>query len=268
MYFIVLDLEWNQKHQMRPDVRGISEIIELGAVRLDRDKRPAGVFSAVVHPAVYNDIHPYVGKLVHLDQDALSEGAPFPQVMGQFDAFCGEGAVYLTWGTDDIMVLMQNFAYYGMDMNRPIRSINLQQLFSQQFETDGRSQRSLSATIEMLDIEKKWDFHSALSDARYAAEIFMRLDTSKLDISFPEMPRYKGISARKKIRFRTNMGRQLQCVCPVCAERSGDIQDYFGISSRRMIVIAFCRQHGYFKTVCEMPRTAQRRGRPGDKKAK
>ena len=59
MNYIVLDLEWNQsprgkagKHAQMP-----FEIIEIGAVKLDQDRKIVGKFNEVVHPAVYKQLH-------------------------------------------------------------------------------------------------------------------------------------------------------------------------------------------------------------------
>ena len=59
MRYIVLDLEWNQSPRGREDsVPHLPfEIIEIGAVMLDEQRRTVGEFHRLIRPQVYRQLH-------------------------------------------------------------------------------------------------------------------------------------------------------------------------------------------------------------------
>ena len=59
MNYIVLDLEWNQSPDGKEgQTRHLPfEIIEIGAVKLDQNRKRAGEFHRLVKPQVYDELH-------------------------------------------------------------------------------------------------------------------------------------------------------------------------------------------------------------------
>ena len=64
-----------------------------------------------------------------------AEGVPFPEAMARFRAWCGEDCVFLTWGFDDITVLRENLAVFGLADGWTARWYNAQLILNAQ--TDG-----------------------------------------------------------------------------------------------------------------------------------
>ncbi len=84
-----------------------------------------------------------VSSLTGIKDAVLREsGVPFPEAMARFRAWCGGESIFLTWGFDDITILKENLALYGMDDSWASRWYNAQLIFNAQ--TDGAtSQRAL-----------------------------------------------------------------------------------------------------------------------------
>ena len=71
MNYIVLDLEWNQSPDGKEgQTRHLPfEIIEIGAVKLDQNRKRAGKFHRLVKPQVYDELHFKIQEVTGLDID-------------------------------------------------------------------------------------------------------------------------------------------------------------------------------------------------------
>ena len=67
MNYIVMDLEWNQGSPAEPTRRLMPfEIIEIGAMKLNQDRKIISEFSELIKPQVYHEMHQITSKLIHL----------------------------------------------------------------------------------------------------------------------------------------------------------------------------------------------------------
>ena len=188
--YIVFDLEWNQgETPHEQELTGLPfEIVEIGAVRLDRDRRITGEFSRLVRPKVYHRMHRYTAELVHLTIEELErEGDDFVDVAHDFLEWCGDDPTFCTWGTLDLTELQRNMDYYEMEPmtdGRPIPFLDVQKLYALS-SGGGHSRISLEHAVDALDIPKDQPFHRALSDAVYTARILGLISPKLLgNISF------------------------------------------------------------------------------------
>ena len=269
MTHIVLDLEWNQK-KYKTAVRSIGEIIEIGAVRLNDDLEETGMFSMIVKPSIYPALHPYVREMVHISDEELEAGTRFEDVYRAFREFCTEDCVLYSWGLEDIEILMQNLAYYGLPLNDFTRCYNLQKAFAAQMETEAQPQRSLAWCVEQLGIEElEGEYHRALTDARYTAKIMKRLDMQAVYASqtgeyYPTAHQIRTHFTKFRTLAEPSQGLPK---CPVCREPSRVFPDMFSFANNNMIVVCCCRDHGYFSSIVSRRRNydrganARRRGR-------
>ena len=114
MNYVVFDLEWNQS----PDGKKSSnsrlpfEIIEIGAVKLNKKKEVTDTFHRLIKPQVYNWIHNSIHEVIHVDYQDLAKGTPFPQAAREFIEWCGPDWYFFTWGNQDVMELQRNMKYY------------------------------------------------------------------------------------------------------------------------------------------------------------
>ncbi len=79
MNYIVFDLEWNQSPDGKKfeNARLPFEIIEIGAVKLDKDKNIIDSFQRLIKPQVYNWIHDSIHEVIHVDYKDLTDGLYF-----------------------------------------------------------------------------------------------------------------------------------------------------------------------------------------------
>ena len=156
MQYIVLDMEWNQawpgSSAARKGLPIHGEIIQMGAVRVLEDQTVADEFQILIRPHFYKKLNKKVSSLTGIKEARLkAEGIPFQEAISQFRAWCGEDAVFLTWGFDDIMILRENLAIHNLPSDWVLNWYNAQLMFNAQ--TDGTSnQLALKTAMEMLQI--------------------------------------------------------------------------------------------------------------------
>lgn len=188
MNYIVMDLEWNQSNDGSEEVCKVLpfEIIEIGAIQLNSERKMVSEFSELIRPQVYHEMHHITEKLIHLQMEELEKGHPFVEVMEKFRKWCGEEYIFCTWGPLDLVELQRNIRYYGLEPlgDGPIAYLDVQKLFSIAYE-DRKSRRTLEYAIDYLYLEKDIPFHRAFSDAYYAAKVLAHMDEQVLgNVSF------------------------------------------------------------------------------------
>ncbi len=185
MNYIVLDLEWNQAYvqkaiavQKRLSARLRGEVIQIGAVKLDENGNICGSYSINVKPKYFCKIHRHVMSLTGITQEMMDMGTPLDRAIESFFSFCGEDAIFLTWGPDDIPMLKDNMVIHSIKTDKLDASYDLQVIFNAQ--TDGaKQQRSLEFAMEHFGIEQTLPAHDALNDAYFTALVAQKLNLAE-----------------------------------------------------------------------------------------
>lgn len=182
MYYIALDLEWNQAYaqkalavqrQLSSRLRG--EVIQIGAVKLDKNMNICGSYQIIVKPKYFKKLHRHVSELTGITQDMMDLGTPLPEAAKRFHDWCGKDFAFLTWGPDDVPMLKDNFHVHDIPSDWLDSTYDLQLIFSRQ--TDGeRKQRSLEFAMEHFEIPQNLPAHDALNDAYFTALVAQKLD--------------------------------------------------------------------------------------------
>ena len=182
MQYIILDMEWNQpwpgsyaaRKTLESPVRG--EIIQIGAVRVSRERQVLDEFQVLIRPKYYKKLNKKISSLTGLKDAILREqGVAFPDAVDAFRRWCGEDCVFLTWGFDDIRILKENLVLFHLPTDWTDRWYNAQMIFNAQ--TDGATaQKALKTAMEMMEILPSRPAHDALGDAYHTALICSRLD--------------------------------------------------------------------------------------------
>ncbi|MCI9663187.1 MAG: exonuclease domain-containing protein [Lachnospiraceae bacterium] len=268
MNYIVLDLEWNQSDTGKePEVKALPfEIIDIGAVKLDSERKMAGEFNRLVRPTVYRHMHKITGKIIHLHMRDLQSEEPFPRIMEEFRSWCGQDYIFCTWGPLDLYELQRNMRFYRMEplSGVPIRFLDVQKLFSIAFE-DKKSRRSLEHAIDYLKIEKDIPFHRAYSDAYYTARIFSLLpqelfanysiDTFVVPASRDDEVRVlfgdymKYISREFEDKQKAMEDREvISTKCYLCHRNIRKKIRWFTPNGKHYYSVAVCPVHGFMKS--------------------
>ena len=182
MYYISLDLEWNQAYaeqalavQKRLETRLRGEVIQIGAVKLDEKLNICGSYSVIVRPRFFRRIHRHVMRLTGITQAMIDRGMPLPEAAESFRRWCGDDFAFLTWGPDDVPMLEDNLRAHRIDGSWLHRVYDLQPIYNSQ--TDGLAkQRSLEFVMEQFEIPQNLPAHDALNDAYFTALVAKELD--------------------------------------------------------------------------------------------
>lgn len=176
MNFVILDLEWNGTYSRR--IKGfINEIIEFGAVKVDESLNIIDTFEALVRPQVGKKISGKIKTLTSITNEDLENGLHFMQVISRFKKWMG-GAVLMTWGTSDILTLIENCRYFCGNARIPFldRYVNLQAYCEKMLDYDTTKQMGLSTSAQLLQIdEEDFDHHRALGDSLLSLRCFQKL---------------------------------------------------------------------------------------------
>ncbi len=185
MYYITLDLEWNQAYaqkalavqrQLASRLRG--EVIQIGAVKLDKNLRPCGSYQIIVKPKYFKKLHRHVSLLTGITQEQMDLGTPLTEAAERFRRFCGKDFVFLTWGPDDIPMLKENFHVNKIASDWLEKTYDLQRIFARE-TNDINKQRSLEYAMEYFGIPQNLPAHDALNDAYFTALVAGRLNVEE-----------------------------------------------------------------------------------------
>lgn len=268
MNYIILDLEWNQSSTGEEEVSKILpfEIIEIGAIKLNNSLKMIDEFSELVKPQVYHEMHRITSKLIHLQMNQLQQGNFFPEVMKQFQDWCGDDYIFCTWGPLDLVELQRNIRYYGLEplADGPFKYLDVQKLFSIAYE-DRKSRRTLEYAIDFLNIEKDIPFHRAFSDAYYTAKVLARLEEkvlsnysydvfhlpkdkeSEVHVIFDDYAKYisRGFADKTEaIADKTVMGTK----CYLCHKGLRKKIRWFTPNGKHYYSVSYCDKHGFMKS--------------------
>ena len=184
MYYITLDLEWNQAYaqkalavqkQLKCRLRG--EVIQIGAVKLDKHLMPCGSYQAIIKPKFFKKIHRHVAELTGISQEKMDMGISLEEAAERFKSWCGKDFAFLTWGPDDIPMLKENFNAHGIESAWLDNTYDLQLIFNRQTENNNK-QRSLEYAMEFYEIPQTLRAHDALNDAYFTALVAGKLDVA------------------------------------------------------------------------------------------
>lgn len=263
-----MDLEWNQNPYGRehPHTDITFEIIEIGAVRVNKKREIEDRYQQVIKPRVFRKLHYKIKEITQFTSEELNAGMDFRRAIREFLEWCGDDYIFCTWGSMDLMELQKNMKHYGLEriLDFPLFYVDLQKMFSLRYD-DGHLKRTLSHAVEYLKIEETVPFHRALSDAYYTARVMQTMDFDKykerLSIDTFYSPRIK--EEEIFVRFDTYtklVSRELlskeemfsdpdirDMKCNICDEPLEIILDWFSDSGKMYYCLGKCKEHGYVR---------------------
>ena len=170
MKFIVYDLEatcW-----MGRPPKGITEVIEIGAYKLDEFGTVLDRFTKFVRPEVNQTLSSFCRKLTSITQENVDRADKFPYVVNDFVDFCEVGFedyVLCAWGPADQKLLMDNCELHSLEYDWLEPHINIKK---QYHRMKGSSvERGLKSVTKTEGFEFSGIHHRAISDAENLAKI-------------------------------------------------------------------------------------------------
>ncbi len=183
MNYICLDLEFNGAFDFATGKSAESneachhEIIQIGAVKLDRQFNITDTFNAYVKPTIYPRLNPFIADVIKMKTEDFRNANGFKINYLKFKEFLSDSEnLFVVWGETDIPVLYENLSYYRLvDEPLIIKYMNLQSYVSSMLRRENGQQISLKNAVETLGIQTENNYHNAVYDAYYTAQIFAAL---------------------------------------------------------------------------------------------
>jgi inhibitor of KinA sporulation pathway (predicted exonuclease) len=194
MGYIIIDLEFNNLKNITNyhkdfferygDFKNVgieNEIIEIGAIKVDKYMKPISEFREYVKPTIFPVINPVVTEITKINQDILDEkGVPFEEAINKLKGMFEEGDILCSWAKDDIAELIINANYYKFsDLKWLNEYLDVQEYVSKILG----HKNALGLKVALDELKIKVDdtkLHDALNDAKYTVEVFRRVYNSRI----------------------------------------------------------------------------------------
>lgn len=269
MNYIVMDLEWNQSYNghMGEHPRMPFEIIEIGAVKVDKNLNIIDEYSSLIKPKIYKKLHAKIRTILNYDEEDLNKGRSFKDVCTEFLNWCGDDYMFCTWGPMDLTELQINMDFYYMSkLQRPLKFINLQSIYASIYSTDGgtQSMSKLEKAVSDMHIPETEPFHTALNDARYTALVMKEMKVRNLNNLYSydlyitpknineEIEEYHNHQYEYISRVFTSKQKALddekvtQIRCHKCNKKVKTYINWFANSPSSYVCVGKCWMHGFF----------------------
>lgn len=194
MGYIIIDLEFNNLKNINNyyknffDIYGDfdsigleNEIIEIGAVKVDKYMKPISEFRAYIKPTVFPVINPIVTEITKINMDTLNEkGISFKEAISKLKEMFEEGDILCSWAKDDVAELIINANYYNYnDLSWLNEYLDIQEYVTKILG----HKKVLGLKVALEEFKIKVDdtkLHDALNDAQYTVEVFRRVYNSRV----------------------------------------------------------------------------------------
>lgn len=237
MYFIIFDLEWNNAYNYATKT-GINEIIEIGAVKLNKRLEPVDSFKQLIKPRLSKKLQGRFQSLTHITEEEIQKsGVDFDRAFSDFAAWSrGDGNIFLSWSKSDLYTLVSNFLKFKNTSYIDFigRYADAQQYCMSFLDKQDNNQISLSDCAEIFNVKiDNTKMHRALEDCYIAAACFKEVYDSKKFRGFVydctpayfERLVYKPFYINEKTYGDFNIDSVELC-CPLCGKKVVPIKDY------------------------------------------
>jgi 3'-5' exoribonuclease 1 len=175
MNFIVYDLEATCWEGRPPNM--VQEIIEIGALKINRYGEVESVFNRFVRPAMNPTLSLFCRQLTTIDQVSVNRARPFPEVVQDFQEWAGvldyEDCLFCSWGSFDKKMLIQDSELHRLEFDwiEP-NHLNVRR---QYHDLRGWSTyKGLKRVVELEGFDFSGVYHRAISDAENLAKVFVK----------------------------------------------------------------------------------------------
>lgn len=173
MNFIIYDLEATCWRGRPP--KGINEIIEIGALKINPVGEILGTYNKFIKPTVNPQLSDFCKSLTSISQDDVDRARIFPQVVEDFQNWVNifdEDYLLCSWGKFDVQLLHDNCVLHKMETDWLDQNMNVKDNYHQM---KGEHKLSgLKNTIKHEGLEFTGIHHRAISDAENLAKIFIK----------------------------------------------------------------------------------------------
>lgn len=189
MGYIIIDLEFNNLNNIEKydnkfyekngDFSNLdleNEIIEIGAVKVDKYMKVVGKMREYIKPTVFPVINPIVTDITKIDMETLkSRGKTFEEAMNNLKEMFEEGDVLCSWAKDDVAELIINSKHHNYtEINWLNKYLDIQEYACKVLG----HKKALGLKNALDELRIKVDdtkLHDALNDAEYTTQVLRRI---------------------------------------------------------------------------------------------
>ncbi len=217
MDYIIFDLEWSRNIK-RVIPKCPDEIIQIGAVKYDKNMQYKGSFNRFIKPGVYDRVDHKVAEITGITKDHLMRfGVPFAEAFREFKAFIGHDSVLMSWGPQDIQVLRINAQYYDKNtkLNFMYRFADLQRYATGRLKAGEKQQMGLKTAAELCQIPyEEESLHDAHVDAEISGKVFATVFDKKTFTPFIVNAAQRPLAPKNEEKQKK--AKSLEFCCPEC----------------------------------------------------
>lgn len=263
MSLIAFDLEWNQPQYneavliKKTKMHLCGEIIQIGAIKLNDKLEPIDSFSIIVKPKFIKKMHKKVSEITKITDEALKLGLPFVEALQHFKKWCGDKPILLSWGIDDLIVLVENMQIHNLENDFSYEWYDGQAIYT--YEKHGQATTySLKKALDELEISLDLELHNALNDSKYLASVLASINLKEGLINYDNYNRDKKeyIIYPKPLQadiYENLLNKNIQnynkkiksALCPICGCKLA-MNTMKKINSDKYLAIGNCISHGKF----------------------
>lgn len=275
MEYVIFDLEWNQPYHTdleylkRTNMELTGEIIQIGAVKVNSALEVIDTFDVIIKPQFLSYLQHHVLALTGLSEEKIWKGVPFKTAIEDFKQWCGEDSILLSWGCDDLLILLENLRVHHIADDCNDRWYDAQRIYAWQVNRNEK-QVSVKNALQAQNIKMDLPQHYALNDAIYTVKILQKIDFPKClsdekiqnmakspllvlpkPLKFTLMGKFK----EKKQVFRTK--RVVMSKCPYCNREliKTSIEKTHG---DKYMSLGECKIHGKFSIFWRVHKTSKK----------
>ena len=107
MEYVILDLEWDSTY-FKPQKRFINQILQIGAVRLDKNFNVTDTYSANIRSAISNRVSTRFAKLTGITSEIMREGVSLGEAIDGYNRFSSGAETSMSWSNSDLYTIIEN----------------------------------------------------------------------------------------------------------------------------------------------------------------
>ena len=258
MYYVIMDLEWNNSYNKKLK-SFFNEIIEIGAVMVDDELDVVDTFSVLIRSQLSNKLSGRVKNLTHISNEDMYGGISFTKAVSDFSKWIDDReCTFMSWGNGDLRVMLDNLKCFCNIDGIPFitKYMDLQKYCQQFLGLSNAQQIGLSAAATLFGIDvSKFSTHRALEDSLLSLRCFKKsYDAEKITDHVLECDDEFYGRLLFKAKYITNLKderidrSQMVCTCDTCGKRMSKVSEWKLVNKafRALFYCKDCNSHIMF----------------------
>lgn len=183
MTYTILDLEWDGVYY-EPKKRYINQILQIGAVKLDRNFKVVDTFERTIRSSISDKVSGRFTRLTGITNEDMLGGVPLSTAVLEYNAWIDEDTVTMTWSNSDLYTVMDNEKNlikgikFNIDYYLDLQSYIQSEMILMGYEV--KSQIALSDAAEKLGVKiEGLELHTAKDDSLVCAALLKKFFNKK-----------------------------------------------------------------------------------------